>query len=190
MMSGMAQFHVQVVRLTRTVRPAALLLAAVLALPVAWAQRSPPKAELVEGSVVRVTDGDSLWFQPADAQRRHLVVRLHNIDAPEICQEGGPQARDHLREWVLNRPATLRVIGMDDYGRTVGVLLQGSVNLNVRMVEEGHAWSTRDKHGRGPHLKEEKMARALRRGLHASGGEPVMPKDFRRANGPCPKDKD
>lgn len=171
-------------------RAAMLLLAAAFSVPVAWAQRSPPKAELVDGSVVRVTDGDSLWFQPADAQRRHLVVRLHNIDAPEICQEGGPQARERLREWALDRPATLRVIGMDDYGRTVGVLLHGSVNLNVRMVEEGHAWSTRDKRGGGPHLKEEKMARALRRGLHASATEPVMPKEFRRAHGPCPKDKE
>lgn len=190
MMSGMSRLHRQDFRLTRQSHLAFLLFVALLAAPVSWAQRSPPKAELVEGKVVRVTDGDSLWFQPTEAQRPHLVVRLHNIDAPEICQEGGPQARDQLREWALNRPGTLRVIGMDDYGRTVGVLLQGSVNLNVRMVEEGHAWSTRDKRGRGPHLKEEKMARALRRGLHGSSSEPVMPKDFRRTNGPCPKDKE
>ena len=185
-----AMIRIPLCAVPRLPLPFLLLLIASLCVPAAWAQRSPPKAELLEGTVVRVTDGDSLWFQPADAQRRHIVVRLHNIDAPEICQEGGPQAREQLREWTLERAATLRVIGMDDYGRTVGVLLQGSVNLNVRMVEEGHAWSSRDKRGRGPHLKEEKMARALKRGLHASPTEPVMPKDFRRTHGPCPKDKE
>lgn len=168
-----------------------LALALLAGGPAAAAEPRPaakPRAEprLVEGRVTRVTDGDSLWLQPAEPGAAHLVVRLQNIDAPEICQTWGPQARDALAEMVLGKAVTLRLAGMDDYGRTLGQLTQDEVKVNVRMVEEGHAWSTRDKWDRGPYVKQERMAKALSRGLHGAGGA-VLPKVFRREYGPCPR---
>lgn len=171
--------------------PMTLSLSLLAGGPAAAAEPRPaakPRAEprLVEGRVTRVTDGDSLWLQPAAPGAAHLVVRLQNIDAPEICQTWGPQARDALAEMVLGKAVTLRLAGMDDYGRTLGQLTQDEVKVNVRMVEEGHAWSTRDKWDRGPYVKQERMAKALSRGLHGAGGA-VLPKVFRRDHGPCPR---
>ena len=59
------------------------------------------------------------------------------------------------------------------------------MDLSQRLVEEGHAWSLRTRNDNGPLVKQERMAKALGRGLHA-GGAAVKPADFRRTNGPCP----
>jgi hypothetical protein len=58
------------------------------------------------------------------------------------------------------------------------------VDVGDRMVRDGHAWSMRFKYDRGPYVAEERMAIALKRGLHGEGGA-VMPRDFRQRHGAC-----
>ena len=140
-----------------------------------------PRAD-IQGVVTHVSDGDSLSVTPAG--QPPIVVRLSDIDAPEICQQGGAEARQALVELALNKPATLRTVGRDSYGRVLGVVTVDGVNLGVRMVEEGHAWSNRTRNDRGPLVKQERMAKALGRGLHATTGA-IMPRDFRAQHGPC-----
>ena len=136
----------------------------------------------IEGVISRVTDGDSLWLQPAG--KAPIEVRLRDIDAPEICQAYGPEAKKALEQMALGKTATLVVNARDKHGRSVGRVLVDGQSLSKLMVAEGHAWSARGRYDRGPLMKEERMAIALRRGLHATS-EPVMPKDFRKAHGPC-----
>lgn len=144
---------------------------------------------VIDGRVTSVVDGDSLWVTPADNSAA-IEVRLLDIDAPEICQLWGEEARRYLADQVLRQPVRLvvprRGTAHDSYGRALGIVYLGEVNINVRLIEEGHAWSARTRGGRGPYLKQETMARALRRGLHQAGSEAVMPVDFRRSHGPCP----
>ena len=156
---------------------AGLLLTA----PDTWA-RKPPSSPALQGVVSRVSDGDSLWFTPAG--QAPIVVRLRDIDAPEICQDHGKEARRALADLTLHKPALLRTVGKDRYGRVLGVVLVDGSDVAVRMVEEGHAWSIRGKWDRGPLVKQERMAHALGRGLHGRAGA-VMPKDFRQSHGPC-----
>jgi micrococcal nuclease len=136
----------------------------------------------LEGRVERVTDGDSVWLAPAAGPA--VEVRLLGIDAPEGCQAWGPEARRALEELALRRDAQLKTQGKDTHGRTLGTLFVDGVNVNQRLVEEGHAWSMRFKWDQGPYVKQERMAKALGRGLFATGGA-VMPRDFRRNHGPC-----
>ena len=168
----------------------ALVVAGLLAMPIA-ARSARPAARasaLVNGIVTRVVDGDSLWFQPA-AGGAPIAVRLAGIDAPEICQPGGPEARRFLADLVNGHPAQLRVAagraGRDDFGRTLATLRRDGIDVNRHLVEQGHAWSHRYKWDRGPYVAEERMARALRRGLHRGGAAALMPRDFRRLHGPC-----
>jgi len=133
--------------------------------------------------VTHVSDGDTVRFTPVG--QAAIVVRLANIDAPEICQAWGPEARRALTDLALNKPATLRPTGRDNYGRTVGALVVGDVDVAQRLVEGGHAWSLRGRNDTGPLVKQERMAKALNRGLH-EGGAAVKPADFRRVQGPCP----
>jgi endonuclease YncB( thermonuclease family) len=144
------------------------------------AQAAPPKS--VQGLVSKVVDGDSLWLTLPD--KPPIEVRLRDIDAPESCQPWGPEARKALADLALNKVATLQVSGRDQYGRTLGTLLIEDLNVSRFMVENGHAWSVRTRWDQGPLVKQEKMARALTRGLHALPGA-VQPKEFRQRQGPC-----
>jgi endonuclease YncB( thermonuclease family) len=142
-----------------------------------------PAATSVEGTVTRVTDGDSLWLEPA-AGGPPVELRLQDIDAPEICQAWGPEAKLALQELVLKKTVSVRIVGRDTHGRTLGTLYLDALNVNKTMVQEGHAWSSRYKYDRGPYVADERMAKALSRGLNREGGA-VMPRDFRREHGPC-----
>lgn len=156
-----------------------LLLLAGLA-PAGAAPRAQPAP--LQGVVTQVSDGDTLRFTPAG--QAPIVVRLANIDAPEICQAWGAEARRALTDLALNKPATLRPTGRDSHGRTVGVLMVEGLDVAQNLVEGGHAWSLRGRNDVGPLVKQERMAKALNRGLH-EGGAAVKPADFRRTHGPC-----
>jgi micrococcal nuclease len=147
---------------------------------------APAFAATLQGKVTKVFDGDSLLFQPGGGAKP-IEVRLKDIDAPEICQPGGTDARDYLQEFVKDKPAKLDTGPTDSFGRTLGVLTVDDMNLNQRMVAEGHAWSVRTKWNQGPFVAQEKMATALKRGVHGNPGA-IQPAEWRRSKGPCPSD--
>lgn len=136
----------------------------------------------VQGTVTRVVGGDTLWLTPESGPA--IEVRVRDIDAPEPCQPGGAESRQALEELVLGKAVTLRPSGRDQRGRATGVLMLDDVNVGIRQVEEGHAWSVRTRWDEGPLVKQERMARALSRGLHAAPGA-QMPRHFRVTHGPC-----
>lgn len=149
--------------------------------------KAPPQPTELTGQVSRVVDGDTLWLKTA-GDSEPVVIRIEGIDAPESCQAGGSDATQALVKLALNRYVTVKVTTQDDFGRTVGKVYDGTLDVGDRMVRDGHAWSIRYKYDRGPYVSEERMAIALKRGLHAEGGA-VMPRDFRLRHGPCDKDK-
>jgi micrococcal nuclease len=140
------------------------------------------QAEL-SGMVIRVIDGDTLWLRTAEGQA-HEVIRLQNIDAPESCQAGGKEATQALSRLVLNKTVVAKIATRDDYSRLVAKVFEGETDVGEQLVRDGHAWSQRDRNGRGPLVVYERMAQTLKRGLHAAG-DAVDPKEFRRVNGPC-----
>jgi micrococcal nuclease len=142
----------------------------------------PPPVELT-GTVTRVVDGDTLWLKTAPDEPP-VVVRLEGIDAPELCQAGGKEAAAWLTDMALNRNVVAKPSATDDAGRTVAKVFDAGRDLGDRMVRDGHAWSLRYQYDRGPYMAEERMAQALRRGLHAEAGA-VQPRDFLKAHGPC-----
>ena len=165
------------------------LLPAALCGAVLWAGASlpasaakPAKPEPLQGVVTQVMDGDTLRFnvsgQPA------IELRLAQIDAPEICQAWGPQARDALKARVAGREVSVQTTGRDGYGRTLARIQVDGQNLGAWLVAHGHAWSQRNRWQQGPLTAQESQARAARRGLHAQPGA-LLPKAFRRSHGPC-----
>lgn len=163
--------------------PAWVVVAGLLAMSAGAAAQPRAKAPAaVEGVINRIVDGDTLVLQPEG--RAPIDVRLRDMDAPEICQPHGPEAKKALEEYALGKKATLTPSGRDSFGRTVGYVTVDGQSVSKWMVAEGHAWSTRSRYDRGPLMKEEWMAIALKRGLHATEGA-VMPRDFRKAHGAC-----
>lgn len=134
--------------------------------------------------VTRVTDGDTLWVKPL-AGGRYQKLRLDGVDAPEICQRGGPAAREALASRVQDQVVTVHVRAMDTYGRGLAQVRVGGEDLAAALVRGGHAWSYRWQHSQGPYAVEEAQARAERRGVFGWDGA-EMPHAFRRRHGPCP----
>jgi micrococcal nuclease len=135
------------------------------------------------GTVTRVVDGDTLWVKTSASQPQ-LKVRIQGIDAPEICQPGGEQARDALKRQVLGQSVTVTSGAYDDYGRTIATVhLQGQ-DMGRWQVAQGHAWVYSYRARRVLYADEFAQAQAARRGVF-SAGQAEEPRLFRKRHGSC-----
>ena len=123
--------------------------------------------------VVRVVDGDTLAVRMLDSGKSERV-RLTGIDAPELAQAGGPEAKAALTKWAEGKTVWLGVKARDKYHRLLADVWCGRSWLNKRLVETGNAWGQ----GKGFHALQGKAA-VSRLGLWG-GSAPTMPSDFRR----------
>ena len=140
-------------------------------------------AQAMTGVVTHVTDGDTVWVR--EEGRKPVSVRLHGIDAPERCQEGGEEATEALRARVLRRQVVVDTHAVDGYGRIVGTVTLGGEDINGWLVAQGHAWSPGYRNSPGPYADGERLARSRHRGLFARPA--IEPKVFRKEHGPCPR---
>lgn len=136
------------------------------------------------GVVTYVVDGDTVYVRPLSGGAARSV-RVLGMDAPEICQEGGPAAREALQARIFQRRVQVQVQGTDDYGRELGIVYLGPEDIGQWMVQRGYAWSYRFRQNPGPYAQSEHHARVLGRGVFAAPA-PENPRDFRRRHGPCP----
>lgn len=135
------------------------------------------------GVVSRVTDGDTVWVRP-DGGGRPRKVRITGIDAPEICQSHGPEARAALQRTLQRERVAVETLAVDDYRRPLVRLSHQGQDMARWMVLQGHAWSYRYRQNPGPYAQEEAQARQARRGLFARA-DAERPYDFRRRHGSC-----
>ena len=116
------------------------------------------------GPLVRVKDGDTLVVR---IQGVDVDFRLSEIDAPEIDQPFGPEARDELAKIVGQQQCVLVNVGHDSYGRFVVHLWVGELNVNRELMKRGMGWFD-STHGRNSELFElETEARDAKMGLWA-----------------------
>ncbi len=129
--------------------------------------------------VTRVNDGDTVTCTGPAHER--IQVRLKNIDAPELAQPAGPDAKKALQQKLS--AGSLRVEGgeLDQYGRLLGTLWIGDRNINLEMVEDGWAWAYCGKSPDRQILQAEDAARKKKRGLWADT-TPERPSQWRRAH--------
>lgn len=133
----------------------------------------------VQGRVVSISDGDTLTV--LTAQQHQVRIRLSDIDAPERRQPYGDRSRQALAELAFGRNVRVEVRDTDRYGRTVGRIFAGTVDVSAEMVRRGAAWVFR-RYSHDPMLlRLEAEARAARRGLWSlPSAEQVAPWEWRR----------
>jgi endonuclease YncB( thermonuclease family) len=132
------------------------------------------QATRIEGRVVRVKDGDSIMLARSDVKRTS-EVRLAGIDAPELGQPWGIQARTALRRMVGGEQVVAQVTDRDRYGRLVARVWKGRTYVNAAMTEGGHAWAF-DRYLADPAIRAgQDEARKAGRGLWSLPPEKRLP---------------
>jgi endonuclease YncB( thermonuclease family) len=151
----------------RVLRRAAVPLVVALLLAAGYtveAHRRGPPAEptLLTGTVVAIHDGDTLSIE---SDGRRVRIRLAQIDAPEQGQPWGRRAKQALAALADRRPARVRVLDRDAYGRAVGDVFVADRFVNEALVRDGNAWSY-PRYVRDPAISAaEAEARREKRGL-------------------------
>lgn len=131
------------------------LLATLLLLALLRGGRSPSH----DGHDPYVIDGDTIVSDGA-------LIRLVGIDAPELSQPGGAEARSHLIRLIAGGAVRIEPLSADRYGRMVARVHARCGDLGRRMVRDGYALS----YFRADYRAEEKFARKKRAGLWAGPG--------------------
>ena len=68
--------------------------------------------------MVSIADGDTLTL--LTAEKAEIKIRLAAIDAPEKAMPFGHKSKQTLSEICFGKQASVEVVGIDRYGRTVG----------------------------------------------------------------------
>ncbi len=124
---------------------------------------APTWAEDFSGTVIAVHDGDTVTVLTPN--RRQIRVRLAEIDTPESNQPYGERAKEALTALVFGDKVRVVVQARDDYGRLVGRIYIGSMDVNAELVRRGAAWVYRHYATDQTLFDLQAEARAYHRGL-------------------------
>jgi endonuclease YncB( thermonuclease family) len=132
-----------------------------------------------ECEVLKIYDGDTMTLQ-CHGQTEKTRVRLYCIDTPEIKQKPwGTEAREHLRSITGNRVQLVEV-DKDRYGRIVGEVYDGDVNLNLAQVKAGKA-AVYNAYCKKPEYKvAENQAKEAKLGVWSQPGLHQTPWEWRK----------
>ena len=147
------------------------------------ARKNSAKAALTEitGLVFRVSDGDTLTLR--DARGSEWRIRLHGIDSPEKGQDFGKRAGAELARLVKNRNVRVAVVDTDKYGRIVGRVYLGEMDVNLEMVRLGCAWHYAAFAPDDSGLAAAEMEARREKRCIWSLPNPVAPWEYRKAKG-------
>ncbi|EFV1646692.1 thermonuclease family protein [Campylobacter upsaliensis] len=135
------------------------------------------------GKVSKVIDGDTIELLAKTSKENpynhitKLKIRLYGIDAPELKQAYGKEAKEYLSALVLKQEVSLIIENKDKYERIVGTIFLKGKDINKEMVKNGyaHAYESFSK----KYLAEQADAKMFKLGLWQD--ERVMsPSEFRR----------
>lgn len=141
------------------------------------APRVDPTAEVLLGTIVSISDGDTVQIRTIDEETKK--VRLHGIDAPESGQPFGTRSQEQLGEFVFQKDVRVEVSELDRYGRYLGHIYVDDRWVNRAMIRSGMAWHYRE-FSKDPKLAQaESLARDESLGVW-SVSDGVAPWDWRR----------
>lgn len=168
-----------------------------LSLPILFALLAPPVcAEVLEGRVVRISDGDTVTV--LDHDRQQHKIRLAGIDAPERRQPFGQRAKEFLALLVLGKDVRVEWKKYDRYQRIVGRVFVTSpdsrcprtgcpktLDAGLAQITVGLAWhykkynAEQSPEDRSRYAFAEAEARVKRVGLWTESN-PIPPWEWRR----------
>jgi len=130
--------------------------------------------EVFKGTVTSVEDGDSVVVS---TPTERVTLQIEGVDAPELSQPGGPEARAALAALTLGKAVTVRLKNASE--RIARIEVAGS-DTSLALIRRGMAWHC-PRHAEDRDLTAaEADARRAGRGLWAAA-RPTPPWVYRRA---------
>jgi len=99
---------------------------------------SQVSAEILQGRVVAISDGDTLTL--LDDNNTQHKVRLTSIDAPEKRQPFGQASKESLSQLVFGKAVQVDWSKKDRYKRILGKVLINGSDANLEQIKRGLAW--------------------------------------------------
>jgi len=140
------------------------------------------QAEVLDGRVVRIVDGDTIVVDHGGERRK---VRLSAIDTPERDQPWGEAATKEMRRLVAGKTVSVDWHKEDRWGRLIGNVYADGEDVGRLMVERGMAWHYKRyameqrASDRVAYSDAERAAKAAKHGLW-SDPEPIPPWEWRK----------
>ncbi len=135
-----------------------------------------PAKKLLIGTVTQVVDGDTIWVTPKGGAK--TKVQLIRIDAPELDQPYGPEAKTFLSGLVLSKKVEVQYVMKNRTGCIGGVVFlqheKGTVDVNLTLVLNGCAWHDDAADSTPAYVNGLSKARNAKIGLWA-GIDPIPP---------------
>ena len=129
------------------------------------------------GKVIKITDGDTIVVLIEG--NKQVKIRLEGIDCPESNQDFGNRAKQAVSDLCFGKEVVIQKSGEDRYGRTLGYVFVGDVNVNKELLRQGLAWHYKQYNKDTELAALELEAQKKKIGLW-SHLNPVAPWDFRR----------
>ena len=125
-------------RLDAATTPSAPAPAPVIAAPAPAAPSvtAKPATEIAWKGAPELKTADGWSFKP----RGRLQVDVASIDAPELRQAWGRQAREHLATLCLRQRAEVQALGRDKYQRTLAQVRCRGRDAALEQANAGLAW--------------------------------------------------
>lgn len=131
----------------------------------------------ISGKVIAVIDGNTIEFQSSDNETFKFV--LSGIDAPELNQEYGDEAKKLLEKLLNEEEAIIVIEGKDRLGNRVGSLTyKKDRDPRLELLEKGLAW-TAEKNPKPEFELLKEAAKSHEKGLWEQP-DPTPPWTFRR----------
>ena len=152
-------------------------LAVALIAPSGAAGSDCQEPKVLAGNVIRISDGDTIWVRDKLGHRHK--IRLNRIDAPESNQPFGKESTQHLESLIGGKEILVEYETADRYGRLLGTIYLGEMDVNLLMVRDGHAWHYKHFDASPSYSAAEIAAQAAKRGLWATTN-PIPPHLWRK----------
>lgn len=118
--------------------------------------------------VISVHDGDTFTIENGDK------IRLAGIDAPELKQSHGYEARDYLQKLVKDKDVTLECDGSISYSRKVCSAFVFGLSIQKELVGWGLAYDWPQYSG-GQYSRAENFAKKMKRGVWTTSEGELRP---------------
>jgi endonuclease YncB( thermonuclease family)/thiol-disulfide isomerase/thioredoxin len=143
---------------------------------------APANALVLRGVVSEVRDGQSMVLTTGG---RKLVVVLKGVDAPELKQEFGDVAQQHLASLILDKAVEVDFSQLEGE-HVVGKVFCNQMDIGLQVIRDGAAWYDKTSGysltevERGIYAEAQQAARNELRGIWKDGS-PMPPWEWRRA---------